>query len=424
MKFTSIIVSAFIAILLISFVNAVPFPKSDNSDKKEVSKTSKSTPTPALGSNKSDDEKKNKEDKKSKPTSTKASKETKTSKSSPSITEVTKTSKTEKTKEPKTKESKTEKTKTPKATKTKKPKDDAPAATGTDTSELDNSNGSSGGDSSVPTEDPTGTTGDVSQTSAPQEDSPKSNSKIDLSYWLLQVPNPKDQRGESGGFKHWVYPPKLDGTSVVKSPTKGYEIFKKTSNGLVLTMDISDEIGAAGGSAPRSELREYQKGSSNAQAAWDYRTGTHSMKASITINKVASGCSTNNIKGGGIIVGQVKTNSGEEIISLRYYSDYDTKVKDGKPFMKRLQLIFSNGGSKLIALPQDENYKLGTKIDIEFKFVDGKFTFYFNGKANGNLPFDSNDAYFKMGAYAQNTSGCKTTVNEMTIHSLSVTHTK
>ncbi|KAJ3206963.1 hypothetical protein HK099_000376, partial [Clydaea vesicula] len=199
---------------------------------------------------------------------------------------------------------------------------------------------------------------------------------FDLSYWLLQVP--------SNTFDDWVYPPQLTlpESRTVNSPTYGYNNYLNKGTSVVLSADIRDLVGKAGGAGARTELREYTRSSTPDQALWTLSTGKHIIKGSLSINNVASGCDSSN--GGSVTAGQVHGGPGEaDLVSLKYYADNGPggtqggvtgKTKNGKPYLRGLNFIINRNG-KISATSLDANYKLGTKFNFEYKFEDSTLTF-------------------------------------------------
>ncbi|KAJ3381200.1 hypothetical protein HDU92_005516, partial [Lobulomyces angularis] len=278
--------------------------------------------------------------------------------------------------------------------------------------------------------DTTTTTIDSSTTSTETSVPTSSTDNIDLSIWLLQVP--------ATSFKTWVYPPQVVGLESYKG-TSSYTVYSNDGKKLTFTNDQRDIVGVSGGKASRSEFREYTSGNDQEQALWNLGVGEHIFKGVESIDQVASGCT----KGGAVVAGQVKgKGSSPDIMSIRYYADnfpggYNGgetgKTNGGKPFMQGLNLVLNGYEGKFTPIILDINYKLKTKFNFQFRFFGGRVYFTFSYEDGSNsiaMDFPTNklnnqEAYFKVGAYSQNspdTVCLYNQINQVSVYDLSVTH--
>lgn len=247
----------------------------------------------------------------------------------------------------------------------------------------------------IPNEPTIGPTQAPEMTQVPQvtqpAQPPAEGGNINLSNWKLQLPT-----GQQG---------KVD---EVKQPQLAYYTnspWYVPSGGSITFRAPVSGVTTSGSKYPRSELREMTNNGAT-QAAWDPKTGTHTM----TIDEAITAVPTTKKH---VVAGQIHDGS-DDIIVVR---------------LELPKLIIKIGDTTGPVL--DANYTLGKRFTVKFEAKDGVTSIYYNGSTTPiyTMTQSYTTAYFKAGAYTQ--SNCTTETSapcdesnygEVVIYNLSVSH--
>jgi hypothetical protein len=217
---------------------------------------------------------------------------------------------------------------------------------------------------------------------------------FDLSRWTLQEP----VLDSSGNIKQ-VGPSQLVGST-------GYQdqyFFTNKTTGAMEFWVPENGAHTANSSFPRSELRETQPGGD-----W-FLPGTHIQTATLVVNDTV----------GTVTIGQIHLGTNGTPSSTKPLLELQCTTSGNIQLF--LETSPSGGGASHFIT----NVPLGTKFDYMIKLVGNTITIMANGVTQTfamDSSYNSEDFYFKAGAYLQTTGSSSTLGAHVSFYALKVTH--
>lgn len=232
-------------------------------------------------------------------------------------------------------------------------------------------------------------------TSTPQQESMTPGNVLDLSNWILAIPEGNDsgEPSEMGGGELRTY-------------SSDYFQLNQAKDGVVFRVQAGDFV-QDGSLFPRTELREMAPRDIGQQdqdrAFWSNDdASTYSMTIREAITRLPEVHPS-------IVAGQL--HDADNYVALIRLDDRHLYVK--------------SNGKNVGTL--DESYELGTPFVVEIKSTQGRVEVLYNGERKAQFDYACEGCYFKAGAYLQTNDDADygdkpDAVGEVVINELSVSH--